>query len=299
MSTELIKQLLEAGVHFGHKTSRWNPKMKKFIFGQRSGIYIIDLEKTQECLNQARDYLLDITSKGETVLFVGTKKQARDIILEEAKRCAMYFVSERWPGGLLTNFATIQKSIGRLKQIEKMKQDGTINKFTKKEIAGLEKELGKLNKNFSGIVSMEKLPKAIFIVDTKKEETAVKEAKRLSIPIIALIDTNSDPDMVTYPIPGNDDATKSIRVVTVAITDAIVEGRKKFLSYLSQEGVEAALKSQGEETEQPQVLPEEEVKIEEIAEIADDTAIVEEGDKPKKVRAKSGPEDKLKIKKKG
>jgi len=191
---------LESGVHFGHQTKRWNPKMKKFIFGSRSGIYIIDLEKTESCINAARDFLMDITSKGEFVLFVATKKQAQEVVKEEAIRCGMYYVTERWPGGMLTNFATIKKSINRLKDIEKMRTDGTFEKLTKKEVAGLEKELAKLNKNFAGIVPMEKMPKAVFVVDTKNEDTAVAEARRLGIPVVALIDTNSNPDLVDYRV---------------------------------------------------------------------------------------------------
>ena len=296
MPSELIKQLLEAGVHFGHQTKRWNPKMKKFIFGSRSGIYIIDLEKTEECINRARDFLLDITSKGEFVLFVGTKKQAQEVVQQEAIRSGMYYVTERWPGGLLTNYSTIKKSINRLKDIEKMRQDGTFAKLTKKEVAGLEKELAKLNKNFSGIVAMERMPKAMFVVDTKKEETAVREANRLSIPIIGLIDTNSNPDLISYPIPGNDDATKSIRVVTSIIVDAIIEGRKKFLSYLSTEGV--ALKEEKEE-KKPLVLPEEEIKIKEIEEIVETTEPIEEETKPsKRGRPKQTVEEKTRIRRK-
>jgi small subunit ribosomal protein S2 len=294
--SELIKQLLEAGVHFGHQTKRWNPKMKKFIFGERSGIYIIDLEKTEECINRARDFLLDITSKGEFVLFVGTKKQAQEVVLQEALRSGMYYVTERWPGGLLTNFSTIKKSINRLKEIETMREDGTFANLTKKEVAHLEKELAKLKKNFSGIVSMEKMPKAVFIVDTKKEETAVREAGRLSIPIIALIDTNSDPDLINYPIPGNDDATKSIRAVTTLMTDAVIEGRKKFLSYLSQEGVK--IKEEKDE-EIPLVLPEEEIKIKEIEEIVETAQPSETEAKPtKKGRVKASIEEKSKARKK-
>jgi len=292
--SELIKQLLEAGVHFGHQTKRWNPKMKKFIFGSRSGIYIIDLEKTEECINAARDFLRDITSKGEFVLFVGTKKQAQEVVQQEAIRSGMYYVTERWPGGLLTNYSTIKKSINRLKDIEKMRQDGTFAKLTKKEVAGLEKELAKLNKNFAGIVKMEKMPKAMFVVDTKKEETAVLEAKRLSIPIVGLIDTNSNPDLISYPIPGNDDATKSVRLITALIADTIIEGRKKFLSYLSQEGV--ALKEEKEE-EQPVVLPEEEIKIKEIEEIVETAEPIEEETKPtKRGRAKQISEEKTRSK---
>ena len=269
MPSDLIKQLLEAGVHFGHQTKRWNPKMKKFIFGSRSGIYIIDLEKTEECINKARDFLLDITSKGEYVLFVGTKKQAQEVMLEEAKRSGMYYVADRWPGGLLTNFSTIKKCINRLKEIERMREDGTFAKLTKKEVARLEKELAKLNKNFSGIVLMERMPKAVFVIDTSKEETAVKEARRLGIPIVALIDTNSNPDLVDYPIPGNDDATKSIKAVANIITDTIIEGRKKFLSYMAQEGVK--IKEEAGKAEEAVLLPEEEIKIKEIEEIVETT----------------------------
>jgi len=275
--SDLIKQLLEAGVHFGHQTKRWNPKMKKFIFGSRSGIYIIDLEKTEECINKARDFLMDITSKGEYVLFVGTKKQAQEVMLQEAQRSGMYYVTDRWPGGMLTNFSTIKKSINRLKEIEKMRVDGTFAKLTKKEVARLEKELAKLNKNFAGIVPMERMPKAVFVIDSSKEDTAVKEAKRLGIPVIALIDTNSNPDLVDYPIPGNDDATKSIKAVANIITDTIIEGRKKFLSYMAQEGVK--IKEEAAKAEEAALLPEEEIKIKEIEEIVETTEPVDDASK--------------------
>ncbi len=296
MPTELIKQLLESGVHFGHKTSRWNPKMKKFIFGERSGIYVIDLEKTEACLNKARDFLLDIASKGEIVLFVGTKKQAQEVIQQEAIRSGMYYVVERWPGGLLTNFATIKKSINRLKDIENMREDGTFDKLTKKEVAGLEKEVAKLKKDFSGIVQMERIPKAMFVVDTQKEETAIKEARRLSIPVIGFIDTNSNPDLVDYPIPGNDDATKSIRLVATFIADSIIEGRKRFLSYLSESKVNP---KEDQEAEVAGVLPEEEVKIKEIEEIVETAEPAEEEGKPaKKGHARQTPEEKSRLKRK-
>jgi small subunit ribosomal protein S2 len=297
LPTELIKQLLEAGVHFGHKTSRWNPKMKKFIFGERSNIYIIDLEKTQECIDSARDFLLDITSKGEFVLFVGTKKQAQEVVLQEALRSGMYYVTERWPGGLLTNFSTVKKSINRLKEIEKMKEDGTFDKLTKKEVAHLEKELSKLKKNFAGIVPMERMPKAMFVVDTKKEETAVKEARRLDIPVVGLVDTNCDPDEISYPIPGNDDATKSIRLIVSIVSDTVIEGRKKFLSYLSESGV--AIKKEKEPQEPSLVLPEEEVEIKEIEEIVEEVGEEGEADKPaKKGHSKSTLEDRTRNKRK-
>ena len=296
MPSELIKQLLEAGVHFGHKTARWNPKMKKFIFGERSSIYIIDLEKTEECINRARDFLLDIASKGEFVLFAGTKKQAQEVIFREATRCGMFYVTERWPGGLLTNFSTVKKSINRLKDIEKMKEDGTFEKLTKKEVSRLEKELAKLKKNFSGIVPMERMPKALYIVDTKKEETAVSEAKRLEIPIIGLIDTNCDPDLVDFPIPGNDDATKSISLITTLMADAVIEGRKRFLSYLSESGVTM---KQGKDDKLAAVFPEEEIKIKEIEEIVEDTRKTEAEVKPdKKIRPTKAHDEKSRPKRK-
>ncbi|MCX5692335.1 MAG: 30S ribosomal protein S2 [Candidatus Omnitrophica bacterium] len=223
-----MKQLLEAGVHFGHHVSRWNPKMKKFIFGERSNIYIIDLEKTVDYLNKARDFVRDIASKGETVLFVGTKRQAQDLILQESQRSGMYYVKDRWLGGTLTNFKTIRNSIKRLEEIETMQKDGTFSAITKKEKAILTKEMDKLKKNLQGIVSMKKMPGALFIVDAKKEDIAVKEARKLGIPIVAIIDTNADPDLIDYPIPANDDAMRSIKLLTGLITDSIVEGKKEF-----------------------------------------------------------------------
>jgi len=261
--------------------------MKKFIFGERSSIYIIDLEKTEECLNKARDFLLEVTAKGETILFVGTKKQAQEVIQQEAMRCGMYYVTTRWPGGLLTNFSTIKKSINRLKDIERMKEDGTFSKLTKKEVARLERELAKLKKNFSGIVQMERMPKAIFIVDTKKEDTAVREANRLGIPVVALIDTNSDPDLVAYPIPGNDDAAKSVQLVSHIIADTAIEGRRRFLSYLSESGVGIKSEEKEAQTEAPVVLAEEEIKIKEIEELVEETGAQDAEGRPiKKGRAK-------------
>lgn len=228
MVEELIKKLLESGVHFGHQTQRWNPKMKKFIFGQRSGIYIIDLEKTVVCLNAARDFLKDLASKGGRILFVGTKKQAQMIAEEEAKKCEMYHIIHRWPGGLMTNFQTVKKSIEKLKNIEKMQEDGVLDNFKKKEVAGIMAERDKLIKDFGGIREMNVLPQAIYIIDPKKEEIAVQEARKLGIPIIALVDTNCNPELIDYPIPGNDDALKSIRVITSLIADSIKEGRQEF-----------------------------------------------------------------------
>jgi small subunit ribosomal protein S2 len=229
MVEELIKKLLEAGVHFGHQTKRWSPKMKKFIFGQRSGIYIIDLEKTVECLNQAKSFMHDIAAKGGKVLFIGTKKQSQSIIEEEAVKSDMYYVKNRWSGGLLTNFQTVRKSIDRLKEIEKMQENGIWENLKKKETARLTKEKEKLLFNFGGIREMKGMPQAVFIVDPKKEDIAVREAHKLGIPIVSMIDTNCDPDLINFPIPGNDDALKSIRVITTLVAESIREGRKEFL----------------------------------------------------------------------
>ena len=228
MTNELIKKLLEAGVHFGHQSRRWNPKMKRFIFGERGGIYIIDLEKTVDHLNRAREFVRDLAAKGGRFLYVGTKKQAQEVIRLEAEKIEMHYINNRWMGGLLTNFDTIKQSLKKLEQIEKMEKDGIFARLTKKEIAILLKHKEKLLRDLGGIRTMGRLPDAVFIVDTKKEEIAVRESKRLHIPIIGVIDTNSDPDMIDYPIPGNDDAVKSIKFLTSMITDSIMEGRKEF-----------------------------------------------------------------------
>jgi len=230
MASELIKKLLEAGVHFGHQSRRWNPKMKRFIFGERGGIYIIDLEKTVERLNAARDAIRDIAAKGGKILFVGTKKQAQQVIEEEALRCGMFYVKNRWMGGLLTNLETVKKSVRKLVDIEKMETNGTVNRLTKKEASLLMKEKERLIRDLGGIREMSVPPQAIFIVDTKKEEIAVAEANRLGIPVIGLIDTNSDPDLIQYPIPGNDDAVKAVKFIAGLIVDSIIEGRQEFLA---------------------------------------------------------------------
>jgi len=225
---ELIKKLLEAGSHFGHNRARWNPKMQRFIFGEKSNICIIDLEKTVECLNKARDFVKNLAAKGEPILFVGTKKQAQDVIYEAAQRTGMCYVNERWLGGTLTNFKTIRNSIKRLKDIEAMQKDGTFDAITKKERAILTKEMERLKKNLQGLVDMKKMPGALFIIDARKEDIAVREARKLSIPIVAIIDTNADPDLIDYPIPANDDAMRSIKLITDLITDSIIEGKKIF-----------------------------------------------------------------------
>jgi small subunit ribosomal protein S2 len=220
-----IKDLLEAGVHFGHQTRRWDPKMREYIFGERNGIYIVDLQKTQAMFGEALRYVHDVAASGGVVLFVGTKRQAQDVVAEEAVRCSMPFVNERWLGGLLTNFATVKKSIDRLKQIEMMLAEGRQDRLTKKEFNGLAKEQVKLDKNLKGIRNMKNLPDVIFVVDTKNEAIAVAEARKLRIPVVGIVDTNCNPDFVDYVIPGNDDALRSIRLFASKMADAVLAGR--------------------------------------------------------------------------
>ena len=226
MSVVSIKQLLEAGVHFGHHTRRWNPKMAPYIFTERNGIYIIDLQKTVKKFEEAYNFTRELSEQNGTLLFVGTKKQAADAIKEEAQRCGMYYVNERWPGGMLTNFKTIKKSIARLIKLEHMKEDGTFDLLPKKEVAALVKEMDILERNYGGIKTMDKLPDAIFIVDPHKETNAVLEAKKLGIPVIAIVDTNCDPDDADYIIPGNDDAIRAIKLISSALADAVIEGKQ-------------------------------------------------------------------------
>ena len=226
MSIISIKQLLEAGVHFGHHTRRWNPKMSEYIFTERNGIYIIDLQKTVKKFEEAYMFIRDVAAEGGNVLFVGTKKQATDAIKEEATRCGMYYVNVRWPGGMLTNHKTIKKSIARLNALTKMQEDGTFELLPKKEVAMKQKEIFDLEKSYGGIKNMDALPSAIFIVDPKKERNAVLEAKKLGIPVIAIVDTNCDPDDADYVIPGNDDAIRAIKLISATLADAIIEGKQ-------------------------------------------------------------------------
>jgi small subunit ribosomal protein S2 len=223
-----MKQLLEAGVHFGHQTKRWNPKMKPYIFGARNGIYIIDLQKTVAMARAAFKFVADVTARGGAVLFVGTKKQAQDTIQEEAVRAGQFFVTSRWLGGTLTNFKTIKQGIDRLKALEKMAEDGTFERLPKKEVATLERERQKLEKNLGGVKDMSRLPGCVFVIDPKKEYIAVHEASRLGIPVIGVVDTNCDPDGIDFVIPGNDDAIRSIRLFTSKIADACVEGSARY-----------------------------------------------------------------------
>jgi small subunit ribosomal protein S2 len=263
MSTITMKELLEAGVHFGHQAKRWNPKMKKYIFGERNGIYIIDLQKTLKLFKEAYEFVRDTASQGKDILFVGTKKQAQDAITEEAKRCGMYYVSSRWLGGMLTNFTTIKKSIDRLKKIEKMKEDGTYEKLTKKEVAALEKERMKLEKTLSGIKTMPDLPSMIFVIDPRKEEIAVHEANKLGIPVVAVVDTNCDPDDIDYVIPGNDDAIRAIRLMASKVADAVLEGRQAIAKEAAEAEAAAAAAAQPAGAEPAEAAAEVETGIEE------------------------------------
>ena len=226
MSVISMKQLLEAGVHFGHQTRRWNPKMKEYIFTERNGIYIIDLQKTVKKIDEAYYFIRDLAMEGGTVLFVGTKKQAQESIEQEAKRCEMFYVNQRWLGGMLTNFKTIQSRINKLRKIEKKEADGDFDLLPKKEVIQLKAEQEKLEKNLGGIKEMKKLPSAMFVVDPRKEHIAILEAKALGIPVVAIVDTNCDPDEADYPIPGNDDALRAVKLIASKIADAVLEGRQ-------------------------------------------------------------------------
>ena len=226
MAVVSMKQLLEAGVHFGHQTRRWNPKMAKFIFTERNGIYIIDLQKTVKKLDEAYNYVKEVAAEGGDVLFVGTKKQAQDSIREEAERCGMYYVNARWLGGMLTNFRTIRKRIDRMEQLAKMQENGTFELLPKKEVAKLELEMEKLDKYLGGVKNMKTLPKAMFIVDPHKERIAVAEARKLHIPIVAIVDTNCNPDEIDYVIPGNDDAIRAVKLIAGAMSNAVLEGKQ-------------------------------------------------------------------------
>ena len=239
MSVVSMKQLLEAGVHFGHQTRRWNPKMATYIFTERNGIYIIDLQKTVRKLEEAYMFVRDVAANGDTVLFVGTKKQAGDSIREEAERAGVHFVNARWLGGMLTNFRTIRQRIGRLEQLRAMEEDGTFERLPKKEVVKLQLEIEKLEKFLGGIKNMNKLPGALFIVDPRKEKIAVSEAKKLGIPVVAIVDTNCDPDEIDYVIPGNDDAIRAVKLIAQTMADAIIEGRQGADAAAAEEAVAA------------------------------------------------------------
>ena len=234
MASDLVRQLLDAGVHFGHQTKRWNPKMKPFIFGRRAGIYIIDLEKTEQHLKAALQFAEELAAKGQLVLFVGTKKQAKPILEEQAARAGMPYVTNRWLGGTLTNFQTIKVNIERMRRLRQQKADGFSERVIKKDAKRLSHQLERLEEHFSGLAEMIKLPGGLFIVDTKREDITVHEANRLNLPIIAICDTNTDPERITYPIPGNDDAIRSVRLITTLVADSIIAGRRRYLETVQQ-----------------------------------------------------------------
>jgi small subunit ribosomal protein S2 len=238
-----MKELLEAGVHFGHQTRRWNPKMKPFIFGARNGIYIIDLQKTSRRLREALAFVSDLSSRGGTVLFVGTKRQAHEVIVEESKRCSMYFIDQRWLGGTMTNFSTIRRRVNRLRELDELVGGDEAAQLTKKELSKLEKERARLDKTLSGIKDMTRLPQALFVIDPHKERIAVAEANKLGIPVIAIVDTNCDPQPIDYPIPGNDDAIRAIKLFASRFADAILEGRELWESARKQRATESEKKT--------------------------------------------------------
>jgi small subunit ribosomal protein S2 len=260
MSAVTMKELLEAGVHFGHETKRWDPKMKPYIFGARNGIYIIDLQKTVQLFKEAYQFVRDIVAKGEYILFVGTKKQAQETINEQAARCGMFYVNHRWLGGMLTNFQTIKRSIDRLNKLEAMKNEEIYNLLPKKEVLELEKERGKLEKALGGIKNMDRLPGAVFVVDPKKERIAVREARKIGIPSIGIVDTNCNPEELDYIIPGNDDAIRAIHLFASKIADAVVEGKQIYEKQLQMEGARVE-KERAEKLEAPK-----EIQVEEVAE---------------------------------
>lgn len=242
-----MREMLEAGAHFGHQTHRWNPKMKKFIFAPRNGIHIIDLQQTVGLLNKAYDYIVDTVAHGGKILFVGTKKQAQEVVVQEALRSGQYYVNNRWLGGMLTNFKTVKQSVDRMRAIEEMSKDGTFEKLPKKEVFGLTRELAKLEKNLSGVKDMNKLPKVVFVIDPNLEKIAVDEARKLGIPVVATLDTNCDPDLIDFPIPANDDSIRSVALFVSNIADACLEGAARHEEILAQKRARGEVKEAGEE----------------------------------------------------
>jgi small subunit ribosomal protein S2 len=289
MAVITMKQLLEAGVHFGHQTRRWNPKMKKYIFGARNGIYIIDLQKTLRQFKESYRFIRELSASGGKIMFVGTKKQAQEAIFEEALRCGMPYVNHRWLGGMLTNFATIKKSVTRLKKYEAMEEEQNWGGLTKKEILNLTKEREKLSKFLEGIKDMGKLPEAMFVVDPKREEIAVKEARKLGIPIIAVVDTNCDPDMVDHVIPGNDDAIRSIRLFASKVADAVIEGQQ--LVGAGEVGVVEAPAAEAAPAAASEAVPVEEPAKETMEEAAPEESPVEEAPDKETATEEAAPEE--------
>ena len=248
MAVVSMKQLLEAGVHFGHQTRRWNPKMATYIYTERNGIYIIDLQKTVKKLEEAYSFVRDIAANGQSLLFVGTKKQAQEAIKEEASRCGMYYVNARWLGGMMTNFKTMRTRVDRLNQLKKMQEDGTFDMLPKKEVMKLLGEIEKLEKYLGGVVEMKKLPGALFVVDPRKERNAINEARKLNIPIVAIVDTNCDPDEIDYVIPGNDDAIRAVKLIAGAMADALIEGREGQMGAAARDAEEESAQADAEES---------------------------------------------------
>ena len=259
MAVVAMKQLLEAGVHFGHQTRRWDPKMAEYIFQARNGIHIIDLQKTSKKIDEAYEFLRSQAEEGKKILFVGTKKQAQECIKDAAEKCGMYYVDQRWLGGMLTNFGTIKNRIQRLKDIETMQEDGTFDVLPKKEVIGLKKELEKLQANLGGIKEMENIPDVLFIVDPKKEYNAINEAKKLNIPVVGIVDTNCNPEVLDYPIPGNDDAIRSVKLITDAMANAVIEGNQGESFELTPEELTESAEEATEETMEEVVANSEEV----------------------------------------
>ena len=286
-----IKQLLEAGVHFGHQTGRWNPKMKTFIFGDRNGVHIIDLQQTLQLFKEAVDFLTQLAAQGKTVLFVGTKSQAQEPIEEEARRCGMYWVNNRWLGGLLTNFPTVQNSIKRYRELESMRENGHYDKLAKKEVARLERERKKFEKNLLGIKDIDRCPDALFVVDSKQEAIAIKEAAKLKIPIVAIVDTNSDPDLIDYLIPGNDDALRAIKLFAGTMADAILAGKAVYSARVDAEMKEAQVKAEKAAKEAAQRQAAKEAK--EAAQAAQ--AATQEGEAVKTAVAQPVGEEKTEV----
>jgi small subunit ribosomal protein S2 len=265
-----MKELLEAGVHFGHQTRRWNPKMKRFIYGGRNGIYIIDLHQTLKRLEEASDYVRAIVAAGGNILFVGTKKQAQEAIVEAARRCGMYYVSQRWLGGMLTNLATVMTRVAKLKELREMAADGRLDRLPKKEKAILEEQMAKLERLLTGIENMPRVPDLVFVVDLKKEHIAIEEAKRLEIPLVGIVDTNCDPEEVTYPVPANDDAIRAIKLICGRIADAVLEGKAEYEARKSEEKSDIKLLAEPEPiVEVPQAAPVEPVAVAATAEDSD------------------------------
>ena len=281
MAVVTMKNLLESGVHFGHQVKRWDPRMKKYIFAERNGIHIIDLQKTIAAIKDSYEAVRKITASGKSILFVGTKKQAQQAIQKEAERCGMFYVNNRWLGGMLTNFTTIKKSLQRLKKIEKMEVDGTFDSLTKKEVSALQKEKAKLEKNLGGIKEMKELPGAVFIIDTHKEQIAVAEARRMGIPIIAVVDTNCNPEGIDYPIPGNDDAIRAISLFTSIIANAVIEsdnesGLKILENDLDEDAVQTDATNKGEDEEIVDYSNYQPTEAKEEAPAEDDNQLVDE-----------------------